>query len=197
MLHYRIIAFWIFIQINIYDNKVCYAFDRLSLSLSLNRKQNQMEYFRSKYRGSIALVLKVGFVIELSSYMAVKLCEKRTRERVREKLRIEEMSKSRNCYLFCLVCFSICMNISQTVHFQFMILLSPISKLKGRVWERERERNGTHEMKEWTLNMCKHPSGMKTTYHFFLAASAVAIVVVVVVVIVVFHLCSKATPLYC
>lgn len=49
----------------------------------------------------------------------------------------------RNCYLFCLVCFSICMNISQTVHFQFMILLSPISNSKG-----EGERGWESEMKE-------------------------------------------------
>lgn len=33
--------------------------------------------------------------------------------------------------------------------------------------ESERERDRESEMKEWTLNMCKHPSGMKTTYHFF------------------------------
>lgn len=37
----------------------------------------------------------------------------------------EETVSSRNCYLFCLVCFSICMNISQTVHFQFMIFSLP------------------------------------------------------------------------
>ena len=53
--------------------------------------------------------------------------------------------------------------------------------------------------------MCKHPSGMKTTYHFFPAAAAAAVVVAfvvvtvvaVAVVVVVFHLCRHiATLLY-
>lgn len=54
--------------------------------------------------------------------MSYDLCRKKSWicHREKELLQFEKCS-SRNSYLFCLVCFSICMNISQTVHFQFMI----------------------------------------------------------------------------
>lgn len=99
---------------------------------------------------------------------------------------------SRNCYLFCLVCFSICMNISRTVHFQFMILQSlflslsfcysfelPYRTLRSSSSETEWEKNGI-----WNKRVHVQTSQRNEDHISYFFGAAVA-------ALLVFHLCTS------